>query len=36
MALEYWLYGDIPPGPIKASVITDVKSVVDIVKKFKE
>jgi len=35
MALEYWLYGDIPPGPIKASVITDVKSVVDIVKKFR-
>jgi CO dehydrogenase/acetyl-CoA synthase epsilon subunit len=35
MALEYWLYGDIPPGPIKASVITDVKTVPDIVKKYK-
>jgi CO dehydrogenase/acetyl-CoA synthase epsilon subunit len=35
MALEYWLYGDIPPGPIKASVITDIKSVVDILKRYK-
>jgi CO dehydrogenase/acetyl-CoA synthase epsilon subunit len=35
MALEYWLYGDIPPGPIKASVITDIKSVADILKRYK-
>jgi CO dehydrogenase/acetyl-CoA synthase epsilon subunit len=35
MAAEYWLYGDIPPGPIKASVITDIKTVPDIIKKFK-
>jgi len=35
MTLEYWLYGDIPPSPIKASVITDIKHVLDIVKRFK-
>jgi len=35
VALEYWLYGDIPPGPIKAHVITDVKYVPDIIKKYK-
>jgi len=35
VALEYWLYGDIPPGPIKAHVITDVKHVPDIIKKYK-
>ena len=35
MALEYWLYGDIPPGPLKATVITDIKTVPDIIKKYK-
>ncbi|MCC6034114.1 MAG: hypothetical protein LM567_01240 [Desulfurococcaceae archaeon] len=35
MALEYWLYGDIPPGPIKAYVITDIRHVPDIIKKYK-
>jgi CO dehydrogenase/acetyl-CoA synthase epsilon subunit len=35
MALEYWLYGDIPPGPIKASVLTDIKTLPDIFKRFK-
>jgi len=35
MALEYWLYGDVPPGPVRASVITDVKSIPDIVKRYR-
>uniref|UniRef100_A0A7C4B9C4 Uncharacterized protein n=1 Tax=Thermofilum pendens TaxID=2269 RepID=A0A7C4B9C4_THEPE len=35
MAQEYWHYGDVPPGPIKASVIADVKSIPDIIKKYR-
>lgn len=35
MALEYWLKGDIPPGPIKATIVTDFNRVVEIIKKFK-
>lgn len=34
MALEYWLRGDIPPGPVKAIVLTDVNRVVEILRKF--
>uniref|UniRef100_A0A7C2ZM88 CO dehydrogenase/acetyl-CoA synthase complex subunit epsilon n=1 Tax=Ignisphaera aggregans TaxID=334771 RepID=A0A7C2ZM88_9CREN len=33
MALEYWLRGDIPPGPIKAIVLTDINRVAEILKK---
>ncbi|MEM4795501.1 MAG: carbon monoxide dehydrogenase beta subunit family protein [Ignisphaera sp.] len=33
MALEYWLKGDIPPGPIRATVLTDIGKVVDIIKR---
>jgi CO dehydrogenase/acetyl-CoA synthase epsilon subunit len=33
MGLEYWLKGDIPPGPIKATVITDISRVAEIIKK---
>ncbi|MEM1525866.1 MAG: carbon monoxide dehydrogenase beta subunit family protein [Ignisphaera sp.] len=35
MATEYWLRGDIPSGPIKATVITDISRVADILKKFR-
>lgn len=35
MALEYWLRGDVPPGPIKAAVLTDMKRVAEILTKFK-
>ncbi|MEM1645807.1 MAG: carbon monoxide dehydrogenase beta subunit family protein [Ignisphaera sp.] len=35
MATEYWLRGDIPPGPIKATVITDITRIADIMKKYK-
>lgn len=35
MALEYWLRGDIPPGPIKAIVLTDIKRVVEIMKRYR-
>lgn len=35
MAFDYWLKGDIPPGPVKAILITDVAKAVDIIKKFK-
>ncbi len=35
MALEYWLHGDIPPGPIKATVLTDVKKIAEILIRFK-
>jgi CO dehydrogenase/acetyl-CoA synthase epsilon subunit len=35
VALEYWLYGDIPPGPIKASVITDIKTALDVINRFR-
>ncbi|MDK6028775.1 carbon monoxide dehydrogenase beta subunit family protein [Ignisphaera sp. 4213-co] len=34
MALEYWLKGDIPPGPVKATVVTDVNRVVEIIRKY--
>lgn len=34
MALEYWSRGDIPPGPLKATLITDVNKAVDILKKY--
>lgn len=33
MAIEYWLKGDIPPGPIKAAVITDISRIAEIIKK---
>ena len=35
MAIDYWSYGDVPPGPIKASILTDVKAVVDVINSFK-
>lgn len=35
MALEYWLRGDIPPGPIKVTVLTDVKKIAEILIRFK-
>lgn len=35
MATEYWLRGDIPPGPIKATVIADISRIADIMKKHK-
>jgi CO dehydrogenase/acetyl-CoA synthase epsilon subunit len=35
MALEYWLFGDIPPGPVKAYVITDIKHIPEIIKKYR-
>lgn len=36
MAFEYWLRGDVPPGPIRATVITDTKRIADILRQFKE
>lgn len=36
MSLEYWLRGDIPPGPIKAIVLTDVKKVAEIIKRYRD
>jgi len=35
MALEYWLRGDIPPGPLKAIVLTDIKKVAEILRRNK-
>lgn len=35
MALEYWLRGDAPPGPIKATVLTDVRRVAETLARFK-
>lgn len=35
MALEYWLRGDIPSGPIKATVLTDAKRIAEILLQFK-
>ncbi|MEM0026926.1 MAG: carbon monoxide dehydrogenase beta subunit family protein [Ignisphaera sp.] len=34
MALEYWLKGDIPPGPIKATLVMDPSKAVEIIRKF--
>ncbi|MEM0261907.1 MAG: carbon monoxide dehydrogenase beta subunit family protein [Desulfurococcaceae archaeon] len=34
MALEYWSRGDIPPGPVKATLITDVNKAIDVLKKY--
>jgi len=36
MSIEYWLKGDIPPGPIKATVIPDVKKLASIIKQHKK
>lgn len=35
MALEYWLKGDIPPGPIKTTIV-DITRAVDILKRYKD
>lgn len=35
MALDYWLRGDIPPGPLKAIILTDIKKVAEILKRYK-
>ncbi|MCS7110817.1 MAG: hypothetical protein N3D82_04665 [Ignisphaera sp.] len=35
MALEYWLRGDIPTGPIKAAVLTDVRKIAETLVRFK-
>lgn len=36
MSIEYWLKGDIPPGPIKAIVISDIKRLVNTIKQYKK
>jgi CO dehydrogenase/acetyl-CoA synthase complex epsilon subunit len=36
MSIEYWLKGDIPPGPIKATVIPDIKKLANIIKQHKK
>jgi CO dehydrogenase/acetyl-CoA synthase complex epsilon subunit len=36
MSIEYWAKGDIPPGPIKATVVPDVKRLASIIKQHKK
>ena len=36
MSVEYWLKGDIPPGPIKATVIANMKQLAHIIKQHKK
>ncbi|MCS7096957.1 MAG: hypothetical protein NZ926_00500 [Candidatus Methanomethylicia archaeon] len=36
MSMEYWLKGDIPPGPIKATVISNMKQLANIIKQHKK
>jgi len=36
MSIEYWLKGDIPPGPIKATVVANVKQLANTIKQHKK
>ncbi|RLG79990.1 MAG: hypothetical protein DRO13_04810 [Thermoprotei archaeon] len=35
MGIEYWLWGDIPPGPIKATVMSNVDSLAKTIMRYK-